>query len=128
MKKKSKEKPKQYTTHKTSCETSLRIVTNNTVSDEARQYFHMYFGFVRGSDYKIKNKTGPTITSTDGFNLYLTIVNRATRYTWIFLTTSKSPPINIVQRVLQNSKVPTNTAQCTPIKAANWENQPSSNK
>ena len=53
----------------------------------------MDFGFVRGSEYKLKNETGSSITSIDGFNSYLIIVDRVTRYMWIFLTTSKLPPI-----------------------------------
>ena len=64
----------------------------------------MDFGFVRGSEYKIKNESGPTLTSIDGFNSYLIIVDRITRYIWIFLTTSKSPPIHVAQRVLNKFK------------------------
>ena len=58
----------------------------------ARQHFHMDFGFVRGSKYSVKQENAPTITSVDGYNSYLIIVNRVTRYVWIFLTSFKSPP------------------------------------
>ena len=68
------------------------------------QYFHMDFGFVRGSKYTIKQETGHTITSKDGYNSYLVIVDRATRYTWIFLTKTKEPPVNIVRKVLRKFK------------------------
>ena len=59
------------------------------------QHFYMDFGFVRGSDYSMKKESGPTITRIDGFNSYLVIVDQVTRYLWIFLTTSKNPPITI---------------------------------
>ena len=77
---------------------------DNTIKGESGQHFHMDFGLVRGSAYKVKNENGPTITSIDGFNSYLIIVDRVIRYIWIFLTTSKAPPINIAQRVLNKFK------------------------
>ena len=54
--------------------------------------------------YTIKQETGHTITSKDGYNSYLIIVDRATRYTWIFLTKTKEPPVNIVRKVLRKFK------------------------
>ena len=68
------------------------------------QHFHMDFGFVRGSDYSKKTKKGSTITSIDGKNSYLAIVDRATRYTWIFTTSSKHPPIQEVELILNKFK------------------------
>ena len=56
------------------------------------QHFHMDFGFVRGSSYTIKQEDGPPITSKEGYNSYLLIIDRATRYMWVFLTSSKEPP------------------------------------
>ena len=67
----------------------------------AGQHFHMDFGFVRGSGYRLKTDDNKTVTSIDGYNSYLIIVDRVTRYMWTFLTSSKSPPINLVQRVLR---------------------------
>ncbi len=32
----------------------------------------------------------------NGFYLYLLIIDKASRYIWVFLTKSKEPPINIV--------------------------------
>ena len=46
----------------------------------------------------------PGLTSNVGFNSYLIIDDRVTRYTWIFLTTSKALPINIAQQVLNKFK------------------------
>ena len=42
--------------------------------------------------------------STDGYNLYLIFFNRVTRYIWIFLTSSKTPPITIAQKILNKFK------------------------
>ena len=64
----------------------------------------MDFGFVRGTNFTLKQEDGPTITSKDGYNSYLIIVDRATRYTWIFLTKTKQPPVSIARRVLQKFK------------------------
>ena len=50
IKKKTKGKSKQCTKRKTSCETSLIIDVDDTVSGEAGQHFHMDFDFVKGSD------------------------------------------------------------------------------
>ena len=68
------------------------------------QHFHMDFGFVRGSQYTIKQEDGPTITSKDGYNSYLLVIDRASRYTWIFLSQSKHPPVATARRVLQKFK------------------------
>ena len=73
-------------------------------SSSAGQHFHMDFGFVWGSEYVVKSENQPTITSIDGYNSYLIIVDRVTRYIWIFLTTSKAPPITIAQKVLNKFK------------------------
>jgi deoxyuridine 5'-triphosphate nucleotidohydrolase len=68
------------------------------------QHFHMDFGFVRGSDFNYKNDEGKTLTSKDGKKAYLAIIDRSTRYTWIFLTDSKVPPIDAARSVLKKFK------------------------
>ena len=68
------------------------------------QHFHMDFGFVRGSDYSKTTQKGSTVTSIDGKNSYLAIVDRATRYTWIFNTSSKHPPVTEAQLILDKFK------------------------
>ena len=85
------------------------------------QFFHMDFGFVRGTNFTIKQEDGPTITSKDGYNLYLIIVDHATRYTWIFLTKTKQPPVSIARRVLQkfNPKIHIALLELTLVE--NWE-------
>ena len=64
----------------------------------------MDFGFIRGSQYTIKTEEGPTITSKDGYNSYLLIIDRATRYTWVFLSKSKHPPVDIAREILRKFK------------------------
>ena len=71
---------------------------------EPGQKFHMDYGFVRGSGFKEEDKQGRTITSIDGYNSYLSIIDRATRYQWLFLTKSKEPQIEIVRRILNKFK------------------------
>jgi hypothetical protein len=60
----------------------------------------MDFGFMRAlaNDYTQPSKaTDRIVLSYDGFSLYLIIVDAATRFIWVFLTTSKEPPLNIVK-------------------------------
>ena len=71
---------------------------------EPGQHFAMDFGFVRGSDYNYKTKEGKTVTSIDGKNAYLAIIDRSSRYTWIFTTDSKKPPIKEAQMILNKFK------------------------
>jgi hypothetical protein len=65
------------------------------------QHLHMDFGFVRGKDWHTKDKDGRKVTSIDGFNSYLLIIDRASRYLWIFLAKSKHPPLKPVSRILE---------------------------
>jgi hypothetical protein len=41
------------------------------------------------------------VYSYDGFTFYLLIVDEASRYVWVFLTNSKSPPLNIIDEFLK---------------------------
>ena len=68
------------------------------------QHFAMDFGFVRGSDFHHKTKDGNTVTSIDGMNSYLSIIDRATRYMWVFTTKSKKPPLDAVKMILSKFK------------------------
>ena len=40
----------------------------------------------------------------DEFNAYRVVVDRVIRYIWIFLATSKSPPVNVAQQALNKFK------------------------
>ena len=64
------------------------------------QLFHMDFGFVRGSDFKEKNEEGKIVTSRDGYNCYLIIVDRFSGYMWIMLSKNKNPPLEFVSSFL----------------------------
>ena len=77
------------------------------------QHLHMDFGFVRGSDWSSTNGEGKLITSIDGFRSYLIIVDRATRYKWIFLTTTKAPPLKEVASILTKFKPTLVHLHCT---------------
>ena len=63
--------------------------------------FNMDYGFVRGST-TFKNETGPLITSKEGFNCYLLIVDEFSRHLWIFLFANKSPPVKTVTTFLDH--------------------------
>jgi hypothetical protein len=65
--------------------------------------FHMDMGFVRGSGFSIKDEDGRRITSLDGYNSYLIIVDRKTRRTWGFLSKCKAPPIKTARTFLQKN-------------------------
>jgi dUTP pyrophosphatase len=64
------------------------------------QRLHMDFGFVRGSDWKRIDTDGKLVTSNDGYRSYLLIVDRKTRYSYIFLTKTKQPPLQEVRGIL----------------------------
>ena len=63
----------------------------------------MDFGFMRALalvfSQAAKSKDH-VIFSYNGFSLYLLIIDKASRYIWVFLTKSKEPPINIVSAFL----------------------------
>ena len=65
------------------------------------QHFHVDFGFMRGSAYSKKDEDGQIITPIDGFRAYFIIIDRKTRYIWVFLTKNKKPPLKIFQQFLQ---------------------------
>ena len=81
-----------------------QVQEDDVVEGEPGQHLHMDFGFVRGTGYKIKMEDKLTITSIDGYNSYLIIVDQVSRYIWIFLTASKSPPIFAAQSILKEFK------------------------
>ena len=67
----------------------------NTDPQHIGERFHMDYGFVSGK------KDGNLIRSHDGYKAYLLIVDAKTRYTWIFLSKNKVPPIQTVKLFLQ---------------------------
>ena len=71
------------------------------------QHFNIDFGFMKGSGYCKKDEEGRTITSIDGYRSYLLVIDRKTRYTWIFLTKTKQPPLKIFNQFLKEHGHPT---------------------
>jgi hypothetical protein len=72
-------------------------------TQERQRHFYMDFGFMRAStlDYSCRDKAKDWVVfSYDGFSSYLLIVDKASCYVWVFLTDSKSPPIDIVKEFL----------------------------
>ena len=57
--------------------------------------------FFRGKKFQTTDEDGRIITSIDGYNSYLFIVDRKTRYAWVFLTSSKHPPVAEAEAVLK---------------------------
>jgi len=80
---------------------------DSTVPCVPGQHFHVDFGFMKGSGYCKKDEEGHTITSIDGFCSYSLIIDRKTRYIWVFLTKSKKPPLNIFAQFLKEHGHPT---------------------
>ncbi len=65
--------------------------------------FYMDFGFIRASsvNYKRQNiNSDCVIDSYDKYSSYLLIVDNKSFMSWIFLTKSKSPPLDIVRLFL----------------------------
>lgn len=87
----------QYRNHFYQCDSCLKAkiskqpkpkTTPSTVS-KFGQWFHMDFGFARGSDFKYENHEGRIITSRNGYNAYLSIIGVYIRYQWLCLTANK---------------------------------------
>jgi dUTP pyrophosphatase len=64
-------------------------------------HFSIDYGFMKGSGYCIKDEEVKTITSIDGYRSYCLIIDRKSRYTWVFLTKTKTPPLEIMQQFLK---------------------------
>ena len=71
--------------------------------------FHLDFGFMRASSDSFHKTPGASrvVDSYDGYNSYLLITDAKTRFTWVFLTTSKAPPIDLVKTFLLQNGLPT---------------------
>jgi hypothetical protein len=65
------------------------------------QVFQIDTGFVRSTKYQHRAEDGHLVTSLDGFNGYVIVVDRATRYTWLFLTRTKIPPVELLRGFLR---------------------------
>ena len=68
-----------------------------------KRRFYMDFGFMRASTSnfsKPNKKDDRVVLSYDGFSSYLLIVDEASRFVWVFLTSTKEPPMDIVDAFL----------------------------
>jgi hypothetical protein len=64
----------------------------------------MDFGFIRASndDFSRPNiKKDRVVESFDGYNSYLLVVDEVSKYSWIFMTTSKEPPIELTKMFMK---------------------------
>jgi hypothetical protein len=71
---------------------------------ERKQRFYMYFGYMRASasNYSKQDKLKDRVVySYDGFSSYLLMIDKATRYIWVFLTSCKDPQLDIVEEFLR---------------------------
>ena len=78
------------------------------------QHFHFDFGFVRSKTFHWKDKDGRTQTSIDGKNAYLLAIDRKTRYMWVFISSSKQPPLEFCEQLLTKFRASTThrTVRC----------------
>lgn len=75
-----------------------------TLVAERGRRFHADYGFMRASsvNYSRPSKeTDRVVKSFDGFNCYLLIVDEVSRFVWVFLCSSKEPPIDIMSDFLR---------------------------
>jgi len=76
----------------------------STKVDETGVRFYMDFGFIWASsvDYQRPNITSDRIVdSYDGYSSYLLIMDDKSAKTWVFLTKSKAPPLDILRLFLR---------------------------
>ena len=96
---------KPISKHKYMSTQKSEMPTTTTISQEniaaVGQYLHMDYGFVRGSDWSRKENDGKLVTCIDKYRSYLLVIDRYSRYIWIYLTKSKHPQIEQVQELLK---------------------------
>ena len=68
--------------------------------------FHLDYGFIRSEENQAGNKKGIIIKSWDGYNSYLVAIDKHTRYMWVFLSKTKDPPIDTIQKCLEMHGIP----------------------
>ena len=71
---------------------------------ERAKRFYVDFGFFRASNDDFTKPTTAKdriVQSFDGYNSYVLVVDEKTKYAWIFLTSSKKPPIETMKIFLK---------------------------
>jgi hypothetical protein len=101
--------PFRYIDFKEQARIRKQPVGRNPIKVAARgQRFYMDYGFIRASN---EDYSKPTISkdrvveSYDGYTSYLLIVDETSKYSWIFLTKLKDPPIELTLPDLSALKV-----------------------
>jgi hypothetical protein len=64
-----------------------------------QQQFYMDFGYLRASQFNYSRpgkKSDRVVTSFDGYNSYLLIIDEYTKYVWVYLCVSKEPPLDLI--------------------------------
>ena len=97
----AKMKQRTYNTSNISPQLSTPTTQEETNPMLCGQHFSIDYGFMKGTGYCPKDEEGRTITSIDGYRSYCLIVDRQSRYTWIFLTKTKTPPLQMIAKFLQ---------------------------
>jgi hypothetical protein len=70
---------------------------------DATRRFYMDFGFMRASISifsKPTKKADRVVLSYNGFSSFVLIVDEASRFAWVFMTSTKEPPLEIVDAFL----------------------------
>jgi len=79
----------------------LKGYKNQSIDIGVGNRFLMDLCVVRGPVSKGTDK-GTIMSSFDGYTSYLLITDKASRYSWVFLTKNKNPPITIVDTFLEH--------------------------
>ena len=81
---------------------------------EVGQHLHADFGFVRGSDWsKRVDHDNKLVTSLDHYRGYCLVIDRKSRYIWIFLSKTKHPPVDQMRGLLEQLKSKVKNEYCT---------------
>jgi hypothetical protein len=75
-------------------------------------------GFVHGTQLSYKDEDGQLVTRLDGYNSYLIVVDRATYYTWVFLTRNKKTKVETKRNSWKHMAAnipPRNTSEQTKV-------------
>ena len=80
---------------------------------EVGQHLHIDFGFVRGKDWAKKTTDNKLVTSIDNCRAYCLVIDRRSRYIWVFHTRTKDPPIEQLKGLLDQLKAKVSTTYKT---------------
>ncbi len=99
----------------------LLVSPPSPTSIRCGEHFHMDFGFPRGK-YIGKDELGRRITSIDGYNCYLLIIDRSSHYTWVMLAKCKQSPLDFLRTFFQHHGLPSGRRIITTDKGGELHN------